>query len=300
MKFIEEIVVEEFLPTVRSMLAEALRERGLTQREVATALGISQSAVSKYAHGDVDRNQTVLEDTRVQDLVDRVAEGLASGSLSQVGALLEIEVLIRQLERDDLLASLHEEAMPGLAGTTNPFSVHDPDSELRASEQVLASVRRGLRLLENTERFPPLIPNVGTNLVECTPAATDIQDVVGVPGRIFNVKGQVSVPAGPEFGASEHVASVLLAIRAAGSAARAALNIRYDPEILQHLEAHGLTTAQFDADYEDIETALQGVDGESVDVIYQTGGFGIEPIIYVLAPTATAAVERVRTLIRHE
>ena len=53
MRFIEEVVVEAFLPTIRSMLAERLRERGLTQTEVAETLGISQSAVSKYAQADV-------------------------------------------------------------------------------------------------------------------------------------------------------------------------------------------------------------------------------------------------------
>jgi len=54
MHFIEEVVVDEFLPTFRSMLAEELRERSLTQSEVADPLGISQSAVSKYVHGDVE------------------------------------------------------------------------------------------------------------------------------------------------------------------------------------------------------------------------------------------------------
>ena len=115
MKFIEEVVVDEFLPTVRSMLAEDLRDRGFTQREVADALGISQSAVSKYAHGDVARHERIVADERVRDLVDRVGEGLADGDLSPVGALIEIEVLIRRLEEGDLLAELHEEAMPALA-----------------------------------------------------------------------------------------------------------------------------------------------------------------------------------------
>ena len=35
MRFIEEVVVEEFLPTFRTVLAGELRERGLTQSEVA-------------------------------------------------------------------------------------------------------------------------------------------------------------------------------------------------------------------------------------------------------------------------
>ncbi|HKJ58696.1 MAG TPA: helix-turn-helix domain-containing protein, partial [Halobacteriales archaeon] len=118
MRFIEEVVVDEFLPTLRSMLAEALRERGLTQREVADALGISQSAVSKYAHGEVERNERVLADDRVVELVERIADGLAEGDMTPVQALIEIEVFVRRLERGDLLAELHEEVMPELAGRT--------------------------------------------------------------------------------------------------------------------------------------------------------------------------------------
>jgi len=75
MRFIEEIVVDEFLPTVRAMLAEDLRERGFTQREVADALGISQSAVSKYAHGDVARHDRIVADERVQTWSIRSARG---------------------------------------------------------------------------------------------------------------------------------------------------------------------------------------------------------------------------------
>jgi hypothetical protein len=107
MKFIEEVVVEEFLPTFRSMLAEDLRARGLTQSEVASALGISQSAVSKYAHGEVARNDRIETDDRVRTLVERVGEGLASGDVTPVQALVESEVLVRRLERGDLLAELH-------------------------------------------------------------------------------------------------------------------------------------------------------------------------------------------------
>ena len=300
MKFIEEVVVEAFLPTVRSMLAEALRDRGLTQREVADALGISQSAVSKYAHGEVDRNETVLADERVRELVERVADGLVAGEMTQVQALVEFEVLIRQLEQGDLIAALHQDEMPGLAGRTGGVSIHDADSGLLATERVLAGVRRGLSILENASGFAGLIPHVGSNLVQCLPDAERIDDVAGVPGRIFDVKGRPSVAADPEFGASAHVASVLLAARAAGSEARAALNVRYDPGILEALEAQGLQTAPFDPEYEDLDAAVRDAlaDHSDADVLYQTGGFGIEPIIYVLAPDAPTAAERVRSLLR--
>jgi len=304
MKFIEEIVVEQFLPTFRSMLAEELRDRGLTQSEVAEILGISQSAVSKYAHGEVARNDRVLADSRVRTLVSDLAEGLASGDLSPVGALVESEVLVRRLERADLLADLHEEAMPALA-ENGGFAIHDPESDLRSAEQVRASVRRGLRTLENTSGFGGLIPNVGSNLVECLPDAAGIDDVAGVPGRIFDVKGRAAIPGEPEFGVSEHVASVLLAARRAGVSARAALDVRYDPDLLARLASEH-RTIEFDAETDPesaVEAALTDAAGNDASggdgptVLYQTGGFGIEPVMYLLADDAPSAALLVRELV---
>jgi predicted fused transcriptional regulator/phosphomethylpyrimidine kinase/predicted transcriptional regulator len=300
MRFIEEVVVDEFLPTFRSLLAADLRERGLTQHEVAELLGVSQSAVSKYAHGDVTVNDDVASDERVQETVERVGEGLASGDVSQVQALVEAEVLIRRLSaRGDVVASLHEEAMPALTEYEGDFRVHDPESEVRVRERVLSSVRRGVRMLEHASGFATLIPAVGSNLVECTPEATGVEDVAGVPGRILDVMGRTEIPADPEFGVSVHVASMLLAARDAGSSARACLNIRYDDDLVVDLEAAGYEVVEFDPEEESTTDALEPAVSErpDADVIYQTGGFGVEPIVYLLADTAPDAAEMARDLL---
>ncbi|WP_440991209.1 thiamine-phosphate synthase family protein [Haloarchaeobius baliensis] len=297
MRFVEEIVVDEFLPTFRSMLAEDLRERGFTQSEVAEALGISQSAVSKYAHGDVTRRQEFVDDERVKELVERIGEGLASGTMRPVQALVEAEVVIRQLERGDLLAAMHRDQMPELAEYGAEFAIHDPDSDLRSAERVLSSLRRGLRVLENTSGFAGLIPNVGSNLVACTPDAETIDDVAGVPGRIVDVKGRATIPAEPEFGVSEYVASVLLAARAAGSDVNAAANIRYDPDLVDALAAEGHVTAAFESEA-DVSTGVAAALAEHPDatVLYQTGEVGIEPICYVLGDDPVSVAETIRAL----
>jgi hypothetical protein len=298
MRFVEEVVVDEFLPTFRALLAADLRDRGRTQSEVADLLGISQSAVSKYAHGEVDTNERLAADERVQDLVARLGEGLASGEMSRVQALVEAEVLVRQLERGDVLAQLHEDAFPPLAAYEGDFSVHDPDSPVRAAERTLASVRRGLRTLENTSGFAALIPAVGSNLVEALPDATGIDEVAAVPGRILDIKGRATVPGDPEFGVSEHVAGVLLAARAGGSDARGSLNVRYTPDLVAALDDASYVTVAFDADApvdEAVTDALR--EHPDADVVYQTGGFGVEPVVYVLAADAVAAAEVVRELV---
>jgi predicted fused transcriptional regulator/phosphomethylpyrimidine kinase/predicted transcriptional regulator len=297
MKFIEEVVVEQFLPTYRSMLAGALRERGLTQREVADALGISQSAVSKYVHGEVARNDRIAEDDRVRELITEMADGLATGDVSRVQALVESEVLVRRLE-DDVLAELHEAEMPELAAHEG-VRIHDPAGELRVRERVRSDLRRAIRVVENTSGVAGLVPNVGSNFVACTPDADGLDDVAGIPGRIVDVKGQAVVPAEPEFGVSEYVARVLLSARRHGSVARAGVNLRYGPTVVEALAAAGATPAEFESE-EDLDEAvgraLESTPG--ADVLYQTGAHGVEPIVYVLGPDVDAVLDRVRAVLQ--
>ncbi|PSP83800.1 DNA-binding protein [Halobacteriales archaeon QS_6_64_34] len=295
MRFIEEVVVDEFLPTFRSLLAEALREHGLTQSAVAELLGISQSAVSKYVHGEVERNDQLLDHRGLAELVDRIAEGLASGEMSPVQALVETEVFVRELEQGGVLARLHEAAVPELSDYDGEFAVHDPDSRLRAAERTLSSVRRGLRVIENTGGFATLIPAVGSNLVQTLPDGEGIDDVAAVPGRILDVKGRATIPAEPEFGVSEHVASVVLAARETGSPALAALNVRYDESVVESLEAAGHTAVEFDVERA-LEPAIAAAlaDDPDADVVYQTGGMGVEPVVYLLGPDAVTVAERTR------
>ncbi|MFW5919722.1 MAG: thiamine-phosphate synthase family protein [Halanaeroarchaeum sp.] len=290
MRFIEEVVVDEFLPTFRSMLAADLRERGLTQHEVAQALGISQSAVSKYAHGDITRRETFVEDDRVQETVERLGEGLATGEMSPVQALIEAEVLVRRLSRPgDRIAAIHEDLVPELRDRDYDFRPEEYDSDVLTRERVRSSVRRGIRILEHTSGFATLIPDVGSNLVECLPHADSVEDVAGVPGRIFDVKGRTEIPGEPEFGVSEHVATVLLAARAGGHDARAALNVGYDEALVDTLERMGHETVAFDVDGEPaakaVEAAIRSTPGATV--VYQTGGFGVEPIVYLLGDSAS-------------
>lgn len=301
MKFVEEIVVEELLPTVRSLLAEELEERELTQREIAQAIGVSQSAVSKYVHGDIDRNAEILTDKRVQTVVSDLADGLADGSMDNVTALIELEVLIRTMEAPgELLAAMHERAVPGLADR-GPFRIHDPDSRMRQRERIRSSVRRAIRLIEETPLFVRLLPQVGANVVEMLRDGESVEDVAGVPGRIIDVEGRVEIPGDPQFGVSGHLAGILLAARTGGSDACGAINIRYSSSLVTDLRELGYRVVEIPGDA-DVPDSVQAKirDAPETDVIAQTGGFGIEPVIYILASDAPAAVTTACRLVQDE
>jgi predicted fused transcriptional regulator/phosphomethylpyrimidine kinase len=152
-------------------------------------------------------------------------------------------------------------------------------------------------MLRNTGGFAARIPAVGSNLVEALPDAETIEDVAAVPGRILDVRGEVTVPGDPAFGVSQHVAGVLLAARAAGSPARATLNVAYDEATVEALVAAGHTAVTFDPDADTGEAVAAALEGnEAAEVLYHTGAMGIEPIVYVLGPDAPSVVGVVREL----
>lgn len=61
MKFEIEVITEEVLPAIRSMIATQLKkEYGLKQSEIAEKLGVTQPAVSQYL-SNARADQTIIE-----------------------------------------------------------------------------------------------------------------------------------------------------------------------------------------------------------------------------------------------
>jgi len=157
---------------------------------------------------------------------------------------------------------------------------------------VLRNVRGAVRTFVNAAAVDH-IPNVGTNIAMAMPDAEKTTDVAAVPGRIHAMGGQANVPADPEFGASEHVATTVLAMGTVAPEQRGALNLKTSDALLDTLTAAGLSAAEFEAGYEDRYerlTDLLASTEPTPEVLYHRGAFGIEPITYVFGDDATEAV----------
>lgn len=80
MKTVFEVVSQDVLPAVRAAVAKRLMENGLSQKQVADRLGLSQPAISQYKR-DLRGKKTgifadypqLLED--IHSLAGRVASG---------------------------------------------------------------------------------------------------------------------------------------------------------------------------------------------------------------------------------
>jgi len=298
-----EIVVDRFLPTMRAMLAVELDDRGLAQQAIATKLGISQAAVSKYLSGKQSVEPRFAGHPRMVETVEYIAEGFADGTLDDYEALAELLDLIAAFEDRGPICAVHEDEMPALEGMGCDLCVRGQDSHLQAERDVLQSVRHAARLVSNDQQIVDHIPNVGSNIGMALPDAESETDIAAIPGRVHAMRGRVNVPSNPEFGASQHVARILLAVMAVDDTVRSAVNLRTSDELLEAAREQGYETVAFDASYENRRERIESLladQGAVPAVLYHEGAFGIEPITYVFGSTAVEAVERAITCLDGE
>jgi len=165
--------------------------------------------------------------------------------------------------------------------------------------RVMKDVQDAVSMLEKCEGFPALIPEVGTNIGMALSGATGTDDVAAVRGRIVRVDGAKAV-GNVEFGASRHVAKVILAAMRFDGNMRSAMNIRYSPDILSACKKLGFSIASFDRrdEPEDVSTmewgtghAIEGF-GAVPDVVYDLGSVGKEAMVRLLGRTATEVAKK--------
>jgi hydroxymethylpyrimidine/phosphomethylpyrimidine kinase len=165
--------------------------------------------------------------------------------------------------------------------------------------EVERDVRDAVRILEESKVFVSLIPEVGTNVGRATERATSKQDVCAVSGRIVKVGGKAKAAGPINFGASDHIARIILSAMKIDPELRAAMNIRYSPSLLKKCRKLRLKISSFERKKlrerrtldAGIKNAFQSL-GESPDIIYDHGDVGKEPQIRILGRTAKEVVEK--------
>lgn len=163
---------------------------------------------------------------------------------------------------------------------------------------VLGNVLEGLALLEEADAFARLIPEVRSNLVMTLECCEGPEDVVGVPGRITSVFGRPRAAGRPAFGGSRFTARIVLAARREMANLRAALEIKYRPDLLAVIERMGLVCQSLEpvlSGSTDPEARSAGLgrafkeaysEQEKLSVAYTEGGHAREGAIILLGETA--------------
>ncbi len=179
--------------------------------------------------------------------------------------------------------------------------------------EALSSVERAVGLLLGSAgRLLPYAPEVGINVVMALPPpyASGVEDVAGVEGRIVRAGGTLRAAGPVRFGASSHLARLVLALMELDPGVRAAVNVRFDEGLVRRAEELGLRVAFVDRAREPPEVrAVEGATmrwiaqeafracGGAPDLIYDRGDVGKEPMIRVLGRDAVDAVGKLLSLL---
>ncbi len=187
-------------------------------------------------------------------------------------------------------------------GPTNPSAY-----VLREMERyrVIQELKRAVKVLKEGE-IGRLIPEVSSNLGYALPFAEGVGDVAAFPGRIVRFKDSVATHGDPEFGASRHVAGIILTVMKSDPECCSAMNIRYSRETIARLKKEGFLVGRFDRRLEpkklkkqegsslewgvgDVLRKMRGVP----DFIYDEGDVGKEPMLRVLGRNPMEVVEKI-------
>lgn len=173
----------------------------------------------------------------------------------------------------------------------------------------LLSVEEALeKLLKNSEKVREAVPEVGMNLVESIPAhyVRDPNDVAGIMGRVVRYWNSIKAVGPVRFGASSHLARLLIEILKRNPDVRAAINVRYDEKYVRRATELGYLVARIDRLREPEESkrvegsslrwiaseALRECGGRVPDIIYDVGDIGKEAMIRILGKNATEVVNK--------
>lgn len=178
----------------------------------------------------------------------------------------------------------------------NPLANLSIDAE---RYRVLMDVRGAVSMLKNCRGFSEIIPEVGTNIGKGVHGASTKDDVAAVNGRIVRSDGARTV-GDIDFGASNHIARVILTAMRFDEKMVGAMNIKYSPDILSVCKKLGFSIASFDRGDEPtgvstmdwgVEEAIQK-SGRVPDVIYDVGAIGKEPMVRLLGKSAMEVAEK--------
>ncbi|MEW6327221.1 MAG: bifunctional hydroxymethylpyrimidine kinase/phosphomethylpyrimidine kinase [Thermodesulfobacteriota bacterium] len=192
------------------------------------------------------------------------------------------------------------------AWPTNPYAYVDREM---SRYQVIAALERAVATLKG-QPVRRLIPEVQSNLGYALPFAEDESDVAAIPGRIIRIGDSVDTLAAPGFGASHHIARIILAVMRYDPAYRSAINIRFGEDIIKKCRQLNWHVASFDRQKE--PPGVKRKEGASLgwgidivlkdakkipDIIYDRGDVGKEPMIRILGRNPEEVVSKVLTLI---
>jgi XRE family transcriptional regulator, thiamine biosynthesis regulator len=301
-------MVDTFLPSMRALVARRLNDDGLSQGKIASLLGLTQASVSSYLSKQDAKQTAALSSLGVtaeeaETYAALLAEDLKNNPTYAVATLYSI--WSRLLGGGDACAR-HRSEYPFLATCDVCMKVFGP--KRGHAEGVVEHVDSALRSIEGSSLFVHVMPEISVNVAYAPEKAKSVEDVVAIPGRIVRVRGQARSFMRPEYGASTHLAAILLEVGRKQPAFRAAMNLRYDDtmsRVLTKLRVEHLTIGRaYPSGSQDkvLGALISRLSSREplggFEAVVDLGGEGLEPSLYLFAEDAIKVVRRALEIAR--
>ena len=173
----------------------------------------------------------------------------------------------------------------------------------KLAEKILGNLLSAVEMLEESPEFSSLMPEVRVNIAYALPEAKTPQDVAAIDGRITVVQGKPHASGLPRWGASDHMARLLLEVRKYDSSINAGINFKCDAKIIEVVKKYcserGFLFGWIDRTKEPEEVIrrdgtsmpwkiryLVETFGEVPKLFYESEGWGKEPLFVAIGKTA--------------
>ena len=190
-------------------------------------------------------------------------------------------------------------------GPTNHFAPILRDSQRYTC---ITDLKKAVEKIK-TEKCGNIIPEVQSNFGYALPYAWTEDDVAAIPGRIVKIGEDVYTIRDPAFGASRHIAEMILTAMKYNNDFRCAMNIRFSEDIITICRNLGYVIDHFDR--ADEPEDIKAKEGSSLkwgtdsvfsrqdtipDIIFDLGDVGKEPMIRVFGKHPDEVAEKVLTI----
>ena len=272
-----------WLDKLHQDVAKDLRSKGWSQSEIADILGSTQSTISRH----IQKTTVELTASADEAMIDAWSSEL-SQALNSIGPNGEVirQRLVVEFQFNPNHTIRFDKTLTGL----DLDSGQEQTALLRRLEWAIGRL--------DPKRIANVIPAVGMNIASCNNGARDISEVAAFPGKISIVGDKLRHHETPRYGVSNHLANILLQSHIMNDAKTSIININPmatnsdidEARIKKLCEQLGYSFA----------TASKGkITGNhtKLDVILDSGDFGWEPNMYILAHNPLELIDRTHQIV---
>jgi len=263
-------------------------------------MDMTQAAVSKYLSQPITK--TKLE-TEIEVLSKKLTDMIMSGEV-------ESEILVREICSTCMLSRLgsslcemHQSKVPALKSTNCQICsqlLGGSDTNLSRRAVVIGDILEALRIIETSDSFVNIVPQIRTNIVVCDESAKSSKDVAAVPGRITVIDGRARALVSPQFGASSHTSELLILSKAIWTTIRSCLYVSGSETVTKAAKSIGFKIVHLEESESTPKRIIESLHASkqipgpkiAYPAIHSPGDFGVEPILYLFGPNAKQLSEK--------